>query len=94
MELFEQLTAKARKYPQHIVLPEGLETRTLTAADRILGDGLAKITLIGNPDEIKALARDLRLMNIETKANFVDPPTNLSSTSMPNFYTSSARVKA
>lgn len=77
MELFEQLTAKARKHPQHIVLPEGLETRTLTAADRILGDGIAKITLIGNPDEIKALARDLRLMNLETKANFVDPADEL-----------------
>ncbi|MBP3536353.1 MAG: phosphate acetyltransferase [Muribaculaceae bacterium] len=73
MELFEQLTAKARRHPQHIVLPEGLETRTLTAADRILEEGLAKITLIGNPDEIKGMARELKLKNIETMANIVDP---------------------
>lgn len=71
MELFEQLIEKARKHPQRIVLPEGLETRTLTAADRIIGDGLAEITLIGNPDEIKAMARELKLNNIE-KANIVD----------------------
>lgn len=73
MELFEQLTAKARRHPQHIVLPEGLETRTLTAADRILEEGLAKITLIGNPDEIKGMARELKLKNIETMAHIVDP---------------------
>jgi hypothetical protein len=38
------------------VLPEATEERTLTAADRALADGIAEIILIGNPDEVKALA--------------------------------------
>lgn len=72
MELFEHLTAKARKHPQRIVLPEGLETRTLTAADRIIADGLANITLLGDRNEILQLAKDLKLPNIE-KATIVNP---------------------
>lgn len=72
MNLFEKLTAKALANPQRIVLPEGLEPRTLTAADRIIADGLAKIILIGNPDEILAMAKDLNLPNIH-RATIMNP---------------------
>ncbi len=72
MELFAKLTAKAAAHPQRIVLPEGMETRTLTAADRIIAAGLAHIILIGNPDEILALAKDLKLSNIP-QATIVNP---------------------
>ncbi len=72
MELFQHLTAQALAEPQRIVLPEGLEPRTLTAADRILAEGLAKIILIGSPKDIKAMAADLKLNSID-KATIVDP---------------------
>ena len=72
MELFDKMKAKAKANMQHIVLPEGTEPRTLTAADRILADGFAHITLIGNPAEINRLAGELGLHNID-KANIVDP---------------------
>ena len=72
MKLFDKLTDKARKHPQRIVLPEGLEPRTLTAADRIIADGLAQIILIGDKTEIRAMARELKLENI-SKATIVDP---------------------
>ncbi len=72
MELFQHLTAQALAEPQRIVLPEGLEPRTLTAADRILAEGLAKIILIGSPKDIKAMAADLKLSSID-KATIVDP---------------------
>ena len=39
MTLFEKLTARAKEHPQRIVLPEGMEPRTLTAANRIIADG-------------------------------------------------------
>ena len=68
----DKLTDKARKHPQRIVLPEGLEPRTLTAADRIIADGLAQIILIGDKTEIRAMARELKLENI-SKATIVDP---------------------
>jgi phosphate acetyltransferase len=72
MGLFEKLTAKAKQNPQRIVLPEGTEPRTLTAADRIIADGIAEITLIGDPKEVLAMAKDLGLANI-AKANIVNP---------------------
>lgn len=72
MQLFDKLTAKAKANPQRIVLPEGNEPRTLTAADKILANGLAEIILIGDPAEIKELAASLNLQNI-SKATIVDP---------------------
>jgi phosphate acetyltransferase len=72
MGLFEKLTAKARANRQRIVLPEGTEPRTLLAADRILADGLADIILIGDPAEIKRMAVELSLSNID-KATIVNP---------------------
>ena len=72
MDLFEKLTAKARAHRQRIVLPEGLEPRTLTAADRIIADGLADIILIGNPTDIYTLADSMKLSNIR-QATIVDP---------------------
>lgn len=72
MDLFEKLTAKARAHRQRIVLPEGLEPRTLTAADRIIADELADIILIGNAADIHKLADSMKLEHI-SKATIVDP---------------------
>lgn len=72
MTLFEKLTANAKANPQRIVLPEGTEPRTLTAADRIIADGIAKIILIGDPVEILAMAKELKLTHI-SQATIVNP---------------------
>lgn len=72
MSLFEKLIATARGKRQRIVLPEGLEPRTLTAADRIIADGIADITLIGDPAEIDQMAKSLSLSNL-SKARVVNP---------------------
>ena len=56
MTLFERLTQQAKANKQRIVLAEGAEKRTLTAADHLIADGICDITLIGNPAEIKQLA--------------------------------------
>lgn len=72
MNLFEKMTNTARELQRRVVLPEGTEIRTLSAADRIIGDQLAKVTLIGNPEEIKALAAENNLKNIPT-ATIVNP---------------------
>ncbi len=65
MELFDKLTATAKADRQRIVLPEGTEARTLTAADRIIADGIAEIILIGDPKEILSMATDLKLEHIK-----------------------------
>lgn len=72
MKLFEKLTANAKANPQRIVLPEGTEPRTLTAADRIIAEGIANVTLIGDPAEINRLAAQMDLHNI-SRANIVNP---------------------
>lgn len=72
MGLFDKLTEKAKQNRQRIVLPEGTEPRTLTAADRIISEHIADIILIGDPKEILAMAKDLKLENID-KATIINP---------------------
>ncbi len=72
MDLLQNMLLRAQANPQRIVLPEGTEIRTLMAANQILGMKAAEIILIGNPEEIKNLAAENRLNNVE-KATLVDP---------------------
>ena len=75
MSLIDKIVARAQANKQRIVLPESLEERTLTAADKALADGLAEIILIGNVDEIMALADKLGLKHVE-EATIIDPATS------------------
>ena len=75
MNLLEHIVARAKSDKQRIVLPEATEERTLRAADRVLADDIANLILIGNPDEISALAAKWDLHNIG-KATIVDPENN------------------
>lgn len=72
MDLIKQIIERAKADKQRIVLPEGTETRTLQAADRIIADGVAHIILIGNPDIIQQKADELQLSNIN-KATIINP---------------------
>lgn len=72
MELIEQLIARAKNNKQRIVLPEGTEERTLKAANQVLTDGVADLILLGKPEEIRSLAKEWGLGNIE-KATIIDP---------------------
>ena len=72
MDLMNEIVERAKANRQRIVLPEGTEERTLTAADRALADGVADLIILGRPEEIKALAEKLDLKNID-KATIIDP---------------------
>jgi phosphate acetyltransferase len=53
------MQAKAKKLSRNLVLPEGLEPRTLKAASTLLDEGLVgSVTLIGSPDRVQAAAKD------------------------------------
>jgi len=67
------LIEKAKANKKRIVMPEGSEERTLQAVARILDEGIADITLLGNEDEIKSAAQKL---NADiSKAQIIDPAT-------------------
>jgi len=72
MDLLELIKQNAIKNYKRIVLPEGLEERTLKAADIVLDNKIAQLILIGNVDKVKEAAKSLGLKNID-KAKIVDP---------------------
>lgn len=72
MDFVNQLKKRAAQNKKRIVLPEGLEERTLKAADVILEEDFADVILIGNPDAIAEETRRLVLKNI-SRATIVDP---------------------
>ena len=69
MALMDVIKAKAKADLKHIVLAEGTEPRTVEAAGIIVKEGLAKVTLLGDIDEIKKVAGDKDL----TGVNLIDP---------------------
>ena len=72
MAIIDKIKAKARSNVMHIVLPEGDEPRTVKAASIIVEQGLAKLTLLGNPEKIKEVAAGASLEGIE----IIDPATS------------------
>lgn len=45
--------------PQRVVLPEAMDPRVLAAAEELTARGLAKITLLGDPEPVQAEASRL-----------------------------------
>ncbi len=72
MDLLTTIKNNAKQNKKRIVLPEGTEDRTLRAADIVIGEGIAGITLIGNPEKIYKLADNFALKNI-LNATIIDP---------------------
>lgn len=75
MTFITKIREQAIKSNSCIVLPEGTEERTLKAADFVLAQGIAKLILLGNPSEIKGLAKVLGLKHLD-KAVIIDPKNN------------------
>ena len=75
MSVLDKIKVKAKADVKHVVLPEGEEERTIRAAEIITKEGIAKLTLLGNPEAIKAKAETLGvcLSGVEI-VNPVDSP--------------------
>jgi phosphate acetyltransferase len=69
MDVRERIHERARKAGRHVALPEGTEPRTVQAAGIAGRKGLARVTLVGDPDKVRAVARetgtDLSAVGIE-----------------------------
>jgi len=75
MGLMEEIRTNAQKYNKTIVLAEGADERTLRAADIILGERIAQIILLGNPEEISRFQKENNLSNLD-RATIIDPKNN------------------
>mmetsp|Transcript_39465 Transcript_39465/g.111858 ORF Transcript_39465/g.111858 Transcript_39465/m.111858 type:complete len:1193 (-) Transcript_39465:2677-6255(-) len=72
--LFEfQLKAAARAFRQRIVLPEGNDSRVVTAASELAERGLCKVIILGDESEVSSLAQ--RLQVDISKATIINPAT-------------------
>ncbi len=72
MDILQQMTERAKQHQVRIVLPEGDEPRTLEAANIILRDKIAQLTLIGDPAVIRQMAAEKGYEHIE-EATLFDP---------------------
>ncbi len=72
MDLLSSIKKNAIAHSKRIVLPEGTEERTLKAADLVLEEQIAKITLLGDPIKIREMAKNFGLKNID-KAIIINP---------------------
>ena len=74
MGVMKSIWRRAKEDVRHILLPEGTEPRMLHAARKITDEGLARISLIGDRDEINkvAEAKKADLTGIE----IIDPKTH------------------
>lgn len=58
--ILQRIRERAAANQQHIVLPEGEDARTVQAAAICSAERIAKITLLGNEDSIRAVAAENR----------------------------------
>lgn len=56
--ILEQIRQRAAENLQHIVLPEGEDVRTVQAAAMCASEKIAKITILGDEEKIRELARE------------------------------------
>ena len=57
MSILERIRERAARDPQHIVLPEGEDPRTVVAASMVARDRLARVTVLGDEEKVRSLAR-------------------------------------
>ena len=58
MDLVSTIKERARAEKKHIVLPEGTEKRTVKAAELIVKEKIAEVTLLGVPEAIQKAAAE------------------------------------
>jgi phosphate acetyltransferase len=88
---FKQFRERAKTLSRHIVLPEGVDDRSLIAAARLIQDGICRLTVLGHPERILARGKELGL---ELKGiTLRDPDTDPGTPALANAYYESRKHK-
>src|SRR5215210_7364430 len=61
MDILDRIRQRAASRPQHVVLPEGNDPRTVVAAAEATTQRVARITILGDEETIRTIARDNRV---------------------------------
>lgn len=56
---FKTFRERAKSLNRHIVLPEGVDDRTILAAAKLLGEKTCQLTILGDADKMTARAKEL-----------------------------------
>jgi len=72
MKISQLIREKAKKNPKIIVLPEGEEPRMIKAAETIIDEGFASLTLLGIEENIKSKAQKLGI-DLSNKIKIINP---------------------
>jgi phosphate acetyltransferase len=72
MNFLDTIKERAKVANKTIALPEGEDERVLNAANELAKEGIAKIILFGNTEQIKKKASDLNLSYIE-QCRIIEP---------------------
>lgn len=56
---FKTFRERAKSLKRHIVLPEGVDDRTIHAAAKIVAENICAVTVLGTPDKMLARAKEL-----------------------------------
>lgn len=74
MKIIDAILGRARNDPRRVVLPESEDDRVLEAASRAAAEGVARVTLVGKPEEVGR--RMERLGHPREGVELVDPASH------------------
>src|ERR1035438_717154 len=89
--ILESIKNRARVQRQRIVLPEGGDERIVRAAAMIAAERLADVILLGNPDQLRGIAR-LAGVNLSA-VSVLDPATDSRAVKYAALYYERRRAK-
>jgi phosphotransacetylase len=74
---FKIFRERAKALAKHIVLPEGVDDRSLIAAGKLVQEGICRVTVLGDPARIQARAKELAisLQGVTLRDPAKDPAT-------------------
>ena len=83
MSLMNKFWDIAKSRQKTIVLPEGTDERTIDAANAIVKNGLAKVIILGEEAQVRALFKE---KGYEVKCEIIDPATSSYLEQFANIY--------
>ncbi|MDR3670399.1 MAG: phosphate acetyltransferase [Holophaga sp.] len=88
---FKIFRERAKSLARHIVLPEGVDDRSLIAAAKLIHEGICRLTVLGNPARVQARAKELGI-SLEG-VTLRDPANDPSTVVLANAYYESRKHK-